>query len=50
MLALLPVPPIIVEKNPVLPTFQRRTVRSTAEYEANRFPLESKERHVTLPE
>ena len=50
MFALLPVPPIIVEKNPVFPTFHNLNVRSTAEYEASILPLESKLKHVTFPE
>lgn len=50
VLALLPVPPMIVEKKPVLPTFQSLSVRSTAEYEASIFPRESNVKQVTLPE
>jgi hypothetical protein len=45
---LLPVPPIIVEKNPVFPTFQSLKVRSPAEYEAKRLPFWSNSTHVTF--
>jgi hypothetical protein len=39
---------MIVEKNPVFPTFHSFSVKSIAEYEASQFPLESNARHVTF--
>lgn len=45
-----PVPPMIVEKKPALPTFHNLTVKSTDEYEHNIFPFESNAKQVTFPE
>ena len=39
----------MVEKNPALPVFHVRRVRSTAGYDANDSPFESKQTEVTLP-